>query len=282
MVRLPVVYVLMSIYAKHCRRYLCKEAPYGGDLSFSEDSLRDMHNADLCDTLGNLVHRATNLCSKYCGGAVPDVPAPVKPPVDMEQIIKDYVSAMEKCELQVGANLAMQGFRDINRYLTEEAPWLKKGDEHAEARQVAVRATLEAIYALTHLLLPFLPSGGSKIFQKLNKPAVALAELKSDCRNLIVGTKIDVGEVLYTKVSGCAFPCLKSLRFSRIHSFSLRKRSRMQRRQPRKKSNCRKKLSAKRKKRKLKPSRLARKASKLLRTNLISQNWTYEWARSQK
>lgn len=50
------------------RWYLCKEAPYGGELSFSEVSMRDMHNADLVKTLGNLVQRVTKLCEKYCGG----------------------------------------------------------------------------------------------------------------------------------------------------------------------------------------------------------------------
>ena len=68
------------------RWYLCKEAPYGGELSFSEDSMRDMHNADLCGTLGNLIHRATTLCTKYCSGTVPDVPEPtsVFPIPDLE------------------------------------------------------------------------------------------------------------------------------------------------------------------------------------------------------
>mmetsp|Transcript_27234 Transcript_27234/g.45410 ORF Transcript_27234/g.45410 Transcript_27234/m.45410 type:complete len:787 (-) Transcript_27234:75-2435(-) len=182
------------------RWYLCKEAPYGGELSFSEDSLRDMHNADLCDTLGNLVHRATNLCTKYCGGVVPGVPAPEKPPVDMDELVKKFSAKMENFELEGGAGLAIAGFRDVNGYLTVEAPWLKKGDEHAEARQIAVRATLEAIYGLAHLLSPFLPTGAAAIFKKLGTDPVSLGALGKDCRNLKVGTKIEVGGVLYAKL----------------------------------------------------------------------------------
>mmetsp|Transcript_25057 Transcript_25057/g.72083 ORF Transcript_25057/g.72083 Transcript_25057/m.72083 type:complete len:759 (-) Transcript_25057:79-2355(-) len=181
------------------RWYLCKEAPYGGELAFSEDSMRDMHNADLCDTLGNAVNRATNLCKKYCDGAVPDVPAPANPPINLEEVVKSYKEKMDAFELQSGANIAIQGFRDVNRYLQEEAPWLKKGDEHAEFRQVVVRASLEAIYALGHLMLPFVPEGGAKIFEKLGKAPVALKDLSMDCRNLPVGTAIQVGAVLYEK-----------------------------------------------------------------------------------
>lgn len=178
---------------------MCKEAPYGGELSFNEQSMRDMHNADLCDTLGNLVNRATNLCQKFCGGTVPDVPPPGTPPVVLEPLIESYIAKMDQYDLQGGANVAIQGFRDVNRYLQEEAPWLKKGDEHEEDRKVVVRATLEAIYALTHLLMPYLPVGCKTVFRKLGKDPVALKDLGRDCRNLDVGTPIEVGDVLYEK-----------------------------------------------------------------------------------
>lgn len=180
-------------------RYLCKEAPYGGELSFSEENMRDMHNADLCDTIGNLVHRATNLCKAYCGGVITDVPAPEKSPVNLGELIDSYVAKMNGFELQGGANVAIQGFRDVNGYLQEVAPWKMKGDEHAVARQVVVRACLEAIYGLTHLLLPFVPVGASAIFRKLNTEPVALKDLGRECRNLPVGTTIEIGDVLYQK-----------------------------------------------------------------------------------
>ena len=55
------------------RFYLAYASPFGGDVPFNEDSMIMMHNAELADTLGNLVHRATNLTTKYCGGMIPDV-----------------------------------------------------------------------------------------------------------------------------------------------------------------------------------------------------------------
>lgn len=161
--------------------------------------MREMHNADLCDTLGNLVNRATNLCGKFCEGVVPDVPAPVKAPIDLASIIGIYTSKMDRFDLQGGASIAMAGFRDVNGYLQEEAPWLKKGDENSEFRKIVVRATLEAIYALTHLLIPFLPVGCKRIYQKLGKDPVSWNKLDPGCRNLTVGTKIEVGKVLYDK-----------------------------------------------------------------------------------
>lgn len=181
------------------RWYLCKEAPYGGELAFAETSMRDMHNADLCDTLGNLVHRATSLCQKYCGGKVPDVTVDPQalPIADLAALVESYRQKMEAYELESGASIAMQAFRDINAYLQSEAPWHIKDD--APRQQRIVRTTLEALYAASHLLLPFLPIGSRKIFGKLHTEPVLLPELKMDYSCLTPGTTIDVGEILYER-----------------------------------------------------------------------------------
>jgi len=182
------------------RWYLCKEAPYGGELSFSEESLMTMHNADLCDTLGNLIHRATNLCKVNCGRVIPDVPPPSTIPLKFDEYRKEFMSEMDTYRLDNAASLAMKAFRDVNGYLTEQAPWKMKGDDKATERQIVVRSTLEAVYALAHFLAPFLPNGAAAIFTKLNTPPKKLKELDSNLRNLSAGTEISIGDVLYTKL----------------------------------------------------------------------------------
>lgn len=166
----------------------------------------DMHNADLCDTLGNLVHRATNLCQKYCNGEIMHVPTSA--PIDFGQVLDAYETKMQNFELEGGASIAIQGFRDLNCYLTEEAPWLKKGDEYTEFRQSVVRTTLESIYILAHLLIPFIPEGSAKIFCKLHTGPVTLNKLDRDGHNLMVGTKVEIGDVLYSKVCVRMIDCM--------------------------------------------------------------------------
>lgn len=177
---------------------MCKEAPYGGELSFGPENLREMHHADLCDTMGNLVHRATHLCHKYCNGVVSSVPAISPLPVDVAHMVATYQTKMSRIELQGGAVTAIQGFRDLNGYLQEAAPWKLK--DALEEQQVIVRTTLETIYILGHLILPFLPQGGALLFRKLNTPPRSLADLKLDGTNLKEGTAIEIGDVLYSKV----------------------------------------------------------------------------------
>jgi methionine--tRNA ligase beta chain len=80
-----------------------------------------------------------------------------------------------------------------------------KGDEQAEARQVVVRSVLESLYVLAHFLLPFVPIGASSVFEMLHtQPTSKLSGLDFTCRNLVTGTTIDSGRILYTPVGGKA------------------------------------------------------------------------------
>jgi methionyl-tRNA synthetase len=111
-----------------------------------------------------------------------------------------FMERMDSCDIEGGAQIAIKAFRDVNGYLTEQAPWHMKGDDRAEERKMIVRATLEAVYALAHFLIPFIPVGASTIFRKLNTAPKCLLDLSSNTRNLHVGCMISIGDVLYSKV----------------------------------------------------------------------------------
>ena len=84
---------------KHVRRYyLTRGGIYGSDVPYSEESLMMMHNADLADTLGNLLHRAANLTLRMCEGVVPDVPAEVI--IDVARLRHDTETAFQNYALQ--------------------------------------------------------------------------------------------------------------------------------------------------------------------------------------
>ena len=132
------------------RYYLMRNAVYGSDVPFSESNLVYVHNSDLADVLGNLVHRATNLCNKNCGGVVPDcVPEPV---FDVNLLRVQSEQAMSNLEVQRCCELAINAMKDTNKYLTDSAPWAVKGDGAAARKAVIIRSTLEAVYlSLIHI-----------------------------------------------------------------------------------------------------------------------------------
>jgi methionyl-tRNA synthetase len=110
---------------KYCsdsfRFYLAYASPFGQDIPFSEEALLQMHNSELADALGNLMHRATNITQKYCEGKVPDVTA--EPSFDTLRLIAESNAAYATYGLQEAVMVALTAVKDTNKYLTEMAPW---------------------------------------------------------------------------------------------------------------------------------------------------------------
>ena len=109
------------------RYYMCASVSYGSDISFSEDALVTMHNSELADVLGNLVHRALTLCLKYCGGTVPDTQhdehLPQRLPFDLAAIRSAVQEDIKGSAIHAAVFRAMEAARATNRFLTEAEPW---------------------------------------------------------------------------------------------------------------------------------------------------------------
>ena len=112
---------------------------------------------------------------------------------------------MNVLDLQGGCRVAIEACREVNGWITLQAPWKLKGDAHNTKRQLVTRQLLEGIYIAAHLFLPFLPNGVKEIFVKLHTAPVSLAFLQdvvaSNQPVLETGTKIEVGSVLYEKIA---------------------------------------------------------------------------------
>ena len=177
------------------RYFLMREAQFGDDLVFSEDALALRHNADLCDTLGNLLHRSLSLCTQYCGGSIPVCDANVI--IDVGAIYRSMEEAMHKMTLMTAFDGVMSALSDANKYVQEVSPWhLPKDDPR---RLVVVRTLLEVLYVAAHFLQPVLVQGTARIFESLATPPVPLTHLSDRLDNLEPGTQISKGEILYQK-----------------------------------------------------------------------------------
>jgi len=174
------------------RWYICREASYGDDLKFSEDSLKLMHNADLCDNLGNLVNRAVNLC----GGAVPAGNSKLVPlPFDLAALKQTVRNAFEQYRLSEAADLIVKACGTTNKWIADLEPWKMKEDKK-ELRSACCRLLVEAVYVLAHFFAPFIPTAGEAIFNKI-APARPIVELADDFNNLTTGAEIRKGSILF-------------------------------------------------------------------------------------
>eukprot|EP00928_Gymnodinium_smaydae_P047058 TRINITY_DN31397_c0_g1_i1.p1 TRINITY_DN31397_c0_g1~~TRINITY_DN31397_c0_g1_i1.p1 ORF type:complete len:903 (+),score=195.37 TRINITY_DN31397_c0_g1_i1:63-2711(+) len=180
------------------RWYLCRESPYGDDVKFSEDAMKLMHNADLCDNLGNLVNRA----AKLCGGSLPARGTPesrkkVGKPFDLAQLKKATAEAMAGYRLNEAADLAVRACGATNKWIADLEPWKMKAEDQQDTKAAACRMLVEAVYVLAHFFAPFVPTAGEAIMKKCGKAPTSIVELNDNFENLKDGGAVEAGNVLF-------------------------------------------------------------------------------------
>ncbi|KAL8433292.1 hypothetical protein ACSSS7_003976 [Eimeria intestinalis] len=199
--------VLQRFPADAFRFYVLKEARFGADLRFDMHALAASINNELVNTVGNLLHRLTALTAKFCAGVVPALDPstpPRQPPFDLTLLGQQCLAAFEETALREGIELPLQAARDLNKFLTDAAPWACPDEKR---RQEDIRLCLEALYALAHFLEPYLPEAMECLFGRFNMKPKRLRELSPWFNNLPAGTLIDAtGKVLFEPVAAPVVP----------------------------------------------------------------------------
>lgn len=149
------------------RYFLLREAPFGSDFSISEEKIRQRHNGDLGNDLGNLIRRSLAMLERYRNGLVP------QPPESSE-----FGERFADLGDRVAASLQRLGFRDaleaiwelvaaLNRAIDDRKPW----ELYKAGRDVELDAILydlcEGARWLAHLVAPFMPNKAAEIWQQL-------------------------------------------------------------------------------------------------------------------
>lgn len=166
------------------RLSLINQNPFGNDISFGLDKIVSVHNSDLADTIGNLVHRCGIMVEKYCSGYIPDVIS-----LDIFDV-HDLLLAIEDCfrlqRIHQAYDIIISKVRDINVFLNDNAPWKIKNSDPCfilRKRNVIIKSALEAIYVINHYLSPFIPDTSDEIFKMLGANQIQLTELSNPSIN---------------------------------------------------------------------------------------------------
>ena len=155
------------------RYFLIHEMPFDSDGTITYELLVERLNADLANTLGNLVNRTVAMSNKYFGGLVEKTGA--REVVD-EELKEAATSAVAKVtarmdELRVADAITeiFNLFKRCNKYIDETAPWtLAKDPTKADRLKEVLYNLTESIAMGASLLAPFLPDTGAKILAELN------------------------------------------------------------------------------------------------------------------
>ncbi len=187
------------------RYFVLHEMPFDNDGTITWELLVERLNADLANTLGNLVNRTVSMSNKYFGGVVRN--GGVAEPVDEE--LKALALAtpgiveekMEKLRVADAISAVFNLFKRCNKYIDETAPWtLAKEEANADRLATVLYNLVESICIGASLLKPFLPDSADKIFAQLN----AAERSQEDLRiygMYASGTKVtETPEILFARL----------------------------------------------------------------------------------
>ncbi len=154
------------------RYYALREVSFGSDGNFSEEALIARTNADLANTLGNLLNRTIAMTNKYFDGVISN--SKVNEKIDTELInkasnLKSVVDKnMEKLYISDALEEIFNFLRECNKYIDDTTPWVLAKEEKQERLQTVLYNLLESIRISSVLLTPFMPTTTEKIFKQLN------------------------------------------------------------------------------------------------------------------
>ena len=160
------------------RYFVLHEMPFENDGVITWDLMVERLNADLANTLGNLVNRTISMSNKYFGGLVENKGESSDP---AEKAIDDDLKAvaagtydrvakkMEDLKVADAISEIFVLFKRCNKYIDETMPWALAKDEAKKDRLATVLYNLvEGINMGASLLAPFMPETSEKIAKQLN------------------------------------------------------------------------------------------------------------------
>ncbi len=171
-------YALVEKYGADAVRYFfLKEIDFGKDGDFSEERFVDIINADLANSLGNLLNRSLGMVHKYCQGTVPPFHAGVLPELVLP--VKEVASSLSdrldvlyrQLKFSAVCEAILSLVWDCNKLIDSSTPWkLYKAGQQKEVETV-LYCVLEAVRIAGYWLSPITPNLSYKIYQQLGLTA---------------------------------------------------------------------------------------------------------------
>lgn len=154
------------------RYYLLSEMPFTQDGTITYESFITKYNADLANTLGNLVNRSIAMTNKYFGGKVcageNSEPCDIELIKTAEETIKKYYELMDSYHNADACEAVISLAKRCNKYIDETAPWALAKDETKKAYlQNVLYNLLECIRLLGVMLTPIIPESSESISKQI-------------------------------------------------------------------------------------------------------------------
>jgi len=159
--------------AETVRYYLMSDIATGRDSDFSEERLVQKYNADLANSLGNLLNRSLSMSWKYREGKL-KCPNGDEPQIggSTENVMTSlaiYQACMEGASINGALARVALIATDLNGYIENRAPWkLAKDESKNEELDGLLYSLADWLRIIAILISPVLPQAAAGIFAQLN------------------------------------------------------------------------------------------------------------------
>ena len=197
---------LVSFFGVDAVRYfVLHEMPFENDGVISWELMVERMNADLANTLGNLVNRTISMSNKYFDGVVENKGVEDSFDADLKLVVTQTKAKVEKKmeTLRVADALTeiLALFKRCNKYIDETEPWVLAKDEDKKERLATVLYNLsDCIMTGASLIEPFMPKTAEKIAAQMNCSLREFDELE-ELGKFPNGTKVtQTPEILFARL----------------------------------------------------------------------------------
>jgi methionyl-tRNA synthetase len=150
------------------RYFLLREVGFANDGNFTWERYDERYLSDLTDGLGNLASRSLAMIEKYRGGTVP-AGDPTLLDQAGEEVVREYVVAMEALDLRAGADAAWRLVTSANQFIVNNAPWSLAKGGNDNALDMVLGGLARCLIRLTVLAHPFMPGKTAELWHYLGQ-----------------------------------------------------------------------------------------------------------------
>ncbi len=155
--------------AEAVRYYLMSDIATGRDADFSEPRLIERYNADLANSLGNLLNRTLNMAHRYRAGKVSQTGGDSPLAAQAANLVRGYNEAMAGHEIHAALEKVSEFVTACNTYIEMAAPWkMAKDANRAEALDHTLFSLAESLRIIAILMAPIVPKAAHEIHYQLN------------------------------------------------------------------------------------------------------------------
>ncbi|CAM6127746.1 unnamed protein product [Calypogeia fissa] len=155
------------------RYYFLKEIEFGKDGDFSEERFINIINANLANTIGNLLNRTLGLLKKNCDATIPIDSSSISDDNVVRKVAADSVRIAREDYASLQFSGACEALLAVasagNLYLDDQAPWskFKAGGSSADEAALVLTVVLEVVRIVAVGLSPVVPELCRRIYLQL-------------------------------------------------------------------------------------------------------------------